>query len=312
MSLAVFALRRFLWAVPLLLAIMLATFALMRGTGGSPFRPPEGYVGVPYTLELKLRAFYHLDEPWVVEFAIYVKNVFTLQFGPSLVNRNVSVDEVMEQRFPVTVELVALAAAFAIVLGIGLGVAAAVRRSTLVDFLATSTATVLLVVPVFFVAYVIAEYPVREWHVAPLGWGTWEAKILPSLALALAPAGYIARLVRGAVVETLQEDYVRAARAKGLRAGHVLVIHVLRNSLVPFLSAAMPMLALLVTGALFVESLFAIPGAATSFVGAAVTRDYPLLMGLTVALAALVLLANLLADVWLAILDPRLREALRT
>lgn len=307
-SLAVFALRRLLWAVPLLLAIMLVTFALMRGTGGSPFRPPEGYVGVPYALELKLRDFYHLDEPWLVEFGIYVKNVATLRFGPSLVNRNVSVDEVMEQRFPVTVELVALAAAMAIALGMGLGVVAAVRRSTFVDLLATSSATVLLVVPVFFIAFVVAEYPIGEWGLAPIGWGSWEAKIAPAIVLALAPAGYIARLVRGAVVETLQEDYVRVARAKGLRGGRVLVVHVIRNSLVPFLSAAMPMLALLVTGALFVESLFAVPGAATTFVSAAVTRDYPLLMGLTVALAAIVLLANLLADVTMALLDPRLRE----
>jgi ABC-type dipeptide/oligopeptide/nickel transport system permease component len=197
MSLAIFAIRRLLWAIPLLLAIMLATFALMRGSGGSPFRPPEGYVGVPYTLELKLRDFYHLDELWIVEFAIYVKNVFTLQFGPSLVNRNVSVDQVMRERFPITLQLVALAAAVAVLGGIGLGLLAATRRSTFVDFLATSAATIVLVVPVFFVAYVLAYYPVREWHIAPLGWDTWDARVFPVLALALAPTGYIARLVRG-------------------------------------------------------------------------------------------------------------------
>jgi dipeptide transport system permease protein len=310
MSLAVFAFRRLLWAVPLLLAIMLATFALMRGSGGSPFRPPEGYVGVPYTLELKLRDFYHLDEPWIVEYAIYVKNVFTFQFGPSLVNRNVSVDEVMRDRFPITLELVALAAGVALVGGVALGLLAATHRSTSLDFLATSTATVLLVIPVFFVAYVLAYYPAREWHLAPLGWETWDARVLPVLALALAPAGYIARLVRAAVVETLQEDYVTAARAKGLRPWRILLVHVLRNSLGPLLSAFMPMLALLITGALFVEELFAIPGAATTFVGAAVTRDYPLLMGLTVALAGIVLAASFVADVAHAALEPRLRERL--
>jgi ABC-type dipeptide/oligopeptide/nickel transport system permease component len=308
MSLAAFVVRRLLWSLPLLLLVMLATFALIRGAGGSPFRPPEGVPGLPAPKQRELTRFYHLDEPWFVEYAIYVKNVFTLQFGPSLVNRYQTVDLVVEQGFPVTGELVLLAAAWALPLGIGLGTFAAVRRSTLLDFLATSAATVLLVVPVFFVSYVLYRYPVLEWELFPVGWDGWRTKVLPTLALGLAPAGYAARLVRGAVVETLQADYVRTARAKGLRSARVVSLHVLRNSAVPLLSAAVPMIALLVTGAFFVESYFDIPGASAAFVGAARTRDYPMVMGLTVALAVVVLAANLLADVVLALLDPRLRE----
>jgi ABC-type dipeptide/oligopeptide/nickel transport system permease component len=123
--------------------------------------------------------------------------------------------------------------------------------------------------------------------------------------------GYIARLTRAAVVETLAEDYVRTARAKGLYESQVLWTHVIRNSLVPLLSAAMPMLALLITGALFVEQFFGIPGAATAFLDAARTRDYPLLLGLTAGLAAVVLAANLAADVIHALIDPRVHEAVR-
>ena len=134
---------------------------------------------------------------------------------------------------------------------------------------------------------------------------------LAALVLALAPLGYITRLVRAAVVDTLGEDYVRTARAKGLYEHRILWMHVVRNSLVPVLSAAMPMLALLITGALFVEQFFGIPGAATSFLDAARTRDYPLLLGLTTGLAAVVLAANLVADLALAYLDPRVRESLR-
>ena len=128
------------------------------------------------------------------------------------------------------------------------------------------------------------------------------------LRLSLAPAGYIARLVRASVVETLGEDYVRTAQAKGLRRSRVVVVHVLRNSLVPVLSAAVPMLALLITGAFFVEQYFGIPGASNAFLTAARVRDFPMLMGMTVVLAAIVLVVNLITDVVIALLDPRVLE----
>ncbi len=309
MSLAAFALRRTLVTIPLLLLVMLATFALMRGTGGDPFRPPEGYVGVPYQTERVLRRYYHLDEPWIFEFAIYVRNVATLSFGPSLVNRHLTVDDVIRQGLPVTLELVLLAAAWAVPLGVVLGVWAGVRRGSGRDLLATSVATLLLAIPVFFVAYLLSTYLVTRWQLVPGGWEDRDSKVLPVLTLGLAPVGYVARLIRAAVVDALEEDYVRTARAKGLRRWRVVWVHVLRNSLAPFFSAAVPMIALLVTGAFFVEQAFGIPGASTFFLDAAFTRDYPMLMGLTVVLAVIVLAANLVSDVLLAAADPRVREA---
>jgi oligopeptide transport system permease protein len=131
---------------------------------------------------------------------------------------------------------------------------------------------------------------------------------MPVLALALAPAGYIARLVRASVVEIVGEDYVRTARAKGLRGDRVVRVHVLRNALVPVLSAAVPMLALLITGAFFVEEYFGIPGASGAFLTAARVRDFPMVMGLTVVLAAVVIAVNLVSDVLIALIDPRVRE----
>ncbi|MGH3010395.1 MAG: ABC transporter permease [Gaiellaceae bacterium] len=308
MSLAAFVLRRILWAIPVLLLVMLVTFLLMRGAGGSPFEPPEGVPGLPAPLQQEMTDFYNLDEPWFVEFGTYVRNVVTLEFGPSLVDRNHSVDDAVEQGFPVTAELILLASAWAVPVGILLGLFAAVRRSSLLDHLATSVASVLLVVPVFFVTYVFSRYLVLEWQVFPVGWDSRQAKVLPVLALGLAPAGYVARLTRAAAVETLQSDYVRTARAKGLRRPRVLGLHVLRNSAVPLLSATPPMLALLVTGALFVESAFGVPGVSNEFLDAARAKDYPMILGLTVALTVLVLAVNLAADVLMAILDPRLRE----
>ena len=308
MSIGALILRRVLWTIPLIVFVTLATFALLRGAGGDPFQPPEGFAGVPEAYEQVLRDFYHLDEPWLVEYAYYLKNIATLEFGPSLVQRDLMVGDVIRNSFPVTLELVALAAAWAIPIGIAVGLYSATHRNRPLDYLLTATATTFLVVPVFFVAYVASYYLVREWQVLPFGWDDRGTRAAASLVLALAPIGYIARLVRGAVVESLQEDYVRTAAAKGLRRGRILWVHVLRNSLTPFLSAAVPMLALLVTGAFFVEDAFRIPGASSFFAAAARSRDYPLLMGLTVSLAVVILAANALADVLLALLDPRLRE----
>jgi oligopeptide transport system permease protein len=307
-SILAFALRRLLWSVPLLLLVMLGTYALLRGMGGDPFVLPEGFAGLPLPVERELRAYYRIDEPWFVEFAHYVANVATFDFGPSLNRRGLSVDAVIEQSLPVTAQLVLLAALVAVPLGLALGLLGATRQRTPADAAATAVSTTLLVVPVFFVAWILSRYPALQWHWLPLGWDGWSARIMPVLTLALAPTGYVARLVRAAVSEQLGEDYVRTARAKGLRRDRIILVHVLRNSLVPVLSAVVPMLALLITGAFFVEEYFAIPGASRAFLDGARVRDFPMVMGLTVVLAAVVFALNLLTDVAIAILDPRVRE----
>jgi oligopeptide transport system permease protein len=307
-SLLAYTLRRLVWAVPLLFLVMLATYALMRGMGGDPFVLPEGFAGVPFPVERELREYYHLEDPWFVEFFHYVANVVHGDFGPSLNRRGLTVDFVIEETLPVTGQLVGLAALVALPVGFALGIVGALRRGTPADTASTVVSTTLLVVPVFFVAWLLSRYPALEWHWLPLGWDSWDARIMPVLTLALAPAGYVARLVRAAVVETLGEDFIRTARSKGLRPPRVVVVHVVRNSLVPVLSAVVPMIALLITGALFVEEYFGVPGASGAFLTAARVRDFPMVMGLTVVLAAVVIGLNLLTDIAIAILDPRVRE----
>ena len=305
-----FVVRRLLWTVVLLVGVMLVTYALMRGAGGSPFNPPEGYGALPPPVQRLLVAHYHLDEPWLVEFGYWVKSVFTLEFGPSLVLRDVDIGSIIRNGLPVTLELVLLAAAWALPVGLLVGVSAATRRGRAVDVLVTASATVFLVVPVFFFAFVLEKYVVHDWLLLPDGWDGWRARILPALSLGLAPAGYVARLVRTAVVDALEEDYVRTARAKGLDRRRIVWVHVLRNALAVVLSAAIPMVALLVAGAFFVEQAFSVPGVAWYFVEAARTRDYPIIMNLTAVLAVIVLVANLVSDVLLALVDPRIREEL--
>ena len=303
-----FIFRRLLTTIPVLLLVMAGTYALLRGWGGNPFRPPDGYIPVPGPLQRQLRDFYHLDDPWFVEYAEYVKNVFTFNFGPSMVFRSLDVTDVITQSFPVTLKLVLLSVAWAVPLGVGLGILAALRRNTVIDFITTSVASVLLVVPVFFTAFVFSKYLVADWHLFPAGWDSWKARILPSFTLALGPIGYIARLIRAAIVETLQEDYVVTAKAKGLRQRRIVGVHVLRNSLAPFLSAAVPMLALVITGTLFVEQFFGIPGVASYFLDAVNTADYPVIMGVTVAIEIVVIAASLISDILLVLADPRIRE----
>jgi ABC-type dipeptide/oligopeptide/nickel transport system permease component len=299
-TLARLVLRRLLWAPVTLLLVLLLAFALMRGAGGSPFRLESG--GLPYALQVQLTSYYNLDEPWFVEFATYVRNIATFDFGPSLTTRQ-SVDAVIEQAFPVTGLLVALAVAFAIPVGLALGLLAGLRPSTWLDWVASGVAAVILALPIFLVTNVALEL-----DVAPRGWADWEDRIGAGIVLGIAPAGYVARLVRAAVVDAGRSDYVRTARAKGLRRPRIAVLHVLRNALTPFLHGAVPALALLLTGTFFVEQRFGIPGAGVWFVQAAKVRDYPMVLGLTVALATVVIVVNLLADLLSAALDPRLRE----
>ena len=211
-----FVLRRLLVAVPLLLLVSLVTFAAMRGMGGSPFELESG--GVPAALQYRFEQYYALDRPWIFEWANYLRHIVTLDFGPSLTNRYLTVDQVMEDALPRTGQLALLAACWAVPIGIALGLVAAVRRQTWVDAVATGAATLLMVAPVFLFASLLSSYAVGEWGLVPGGWDTWQAKVLPSLVLGLAPAGMIARLIRAAAVETLEQDYVRTARAKGLTA----------------------------------------------------------------------------------------------
>jgi oligopeptide transport system permease protein len=302
-----FIVRRLLWTIPTIFVVMLCTFWLLRGMGGSPFIQKTG--GLPGPLQAEFSAYYHLQDPWYVQFFYYVKHTAMFEFGPSLYVRDLTVAEVIKESLPVSAALVGLAALWAIPLGIGLGLLSGLRRNTALDYVVTSATTSLMVVPIYVVAGIASTYFVYHWHLVPLGWEEWQGRIVPSFVLALAPAGYIARLIRAAVVETLTQDYVRTARAKGLRPRRIVFAHVLRNSVGPFLAAGAPLFGLLITGAFFVEIAFGIPGVAQLFYLAAKTRDYPLVMGLTVALAMLVIAANLVADVTAALLDPRLQEA---
>src|SRR5918997_2650256 len=308
---AAFIVRLLLWTVPVVLLVILMTFLMMRQIEGNPFRQTER--NVPESIQRNLEAKFNLDEPWYIQYAYYVKGVFTLDLGPSLVLRNRDVNDIVREHFPRSIELGLLALGFAIVVGVPLGVLSALRANTSVDYAAMFAANVGFAVPSFLVATLLIYFFALEWRdlfrPPTSGWSTWRHKILPSIALGLGPMAYFARLVRGSMLETLQQDYIRTARAKGLRWRRVVLVPALRNSLIPAVTAAGPLLGFLITGSFVIELIFAIPGIGRYYITAVSARDYSVVMGLTVLLSVIVILANLVVDILYGVLDPRTREA---
>jgi oligopeptide transport system permease protein len=304
-----FILRRLLWTIPVLLLVILFTFLMMRQIKGNPFRKTER--AVPASIQANLDRKFHLDQPWYVQYAEYVKGVFTADLGPSLVLRNQNVNDIVRSHFPVSLELGAYAFFFAIVVGIPLGVVAALRANKPTDYLAMLVANVGFAVPSFLVATLLIYYFAVKWDVGvpTSGWDSWQSKILPSIALGFFPMAYFARLVRGTMLETLQQDYVRTAKAKGLRPQRVVGLHVLRNSLIPVVTAAGPLLGAVITGSFIIETIFAIPGIGRYYVNSVSARDYSVTMGLTILYAVIVIFGNLVVDILYGFLDPRTREA---
>lgn len=308
---AAFVIRRLFWTVPVILLVILMTFLMMRQIEGNPFRKTER--AVPESIQRNLERKFNLDEPWYIQYAYYVKGVFTFDLGPSLVLRNRDVNDIVREHFPRSIELGLLALGFAVVFGVPLGILSALRANTAFDYAAMFVSNVGFAVPSFLVATLLIYFFALQWgelfDLPTSGWATWRHKILPSIALGLAPMAYFARLVRGTMLETLQQDYIRTAKAKGLRWRRVVVVHTLRNSLIPAVTAAGPLLGFLITGSFIIEYIFAIPGIGKYYVDAVEARDYSVVMGLTVLLSIIVILANLVVDILYGFLDPRTREA---
>jgi ABC-type dipeptide/oligopeptide/nickel transport system permease component len=306
-----FIIRRLLWTVPVLLLVILMTFLMMRQIEGNPFRRSERAVSP--AVQRNLERKFNLDKPWYVQYALYVKGVATGDLGPSLVLRNQSVNDIVKEHFPKSLELGFLAMLFAIVFGIPLGVIAALRPNTVFDYAAMFLSNVGFAVPSFLIATLLIYFFALQWGdifgLPTSGWSTPQSKILPVIALGLGPMAYFARLVRGTMLETLQQDYVRTARAKGLSSRRILFVHVLKNSLIPAVTAAGPLLGFLITGSFIIEYIFAIPGIGKYYITAVSARDYSVVMGLTVLLAVIVVIANMVVDILYGVLDPRTREA---
>jgi oligopeptide transport system permease protein len=305
-----FIVRRAAWTIPVVLLVILMTFVMMRQIKGNPFQVTER--AVPVSIQRNLDRKYHLDKPWFTQYLYYVKGVFTADLGPSLVQRNQTVNDIIKEHFPVSLKLGAFAMLFALVIGIPLGIIAALKQNTAWDYAVMTVVNAGYALPNFLIATLLIYFfalKFRAYTPFPTnGWVGWQSWILPSIALGHAPMTFFARIVRGSMLETLQQDYIRTAKAKGLRWRRVVGLHVLRNSLIPAVTAAAPLLGALITGSFIVETIFGIPGIGKYFVTSVTGRDYSVTMGITIMLSLIIIVANLVVDVLYGYLDPRTRD----
>lgn len=317
-----FILRRLLWTIPILWVVLTIVFFMMRSIGGDPFRhgpllglSNAGWVKYgdpqPPAIRRNQREKYGLDLPWYQQYGNYLKGVVTLDFGPSLSFRYMRVTDIIKQMAPRSVQLVLLAFAWAILIGIPVGILAALRPGSFFDYAVRVLTGLGISLPSFLVATLLIYYVSVKLALLPTsGWDDgWQNKVLPTLTLSLVPMAYFARLLRGTLLETLESDYVRMARAKGLSRRRIVGVHALKNSLLPLIVVAGPMFGAMVTGSFIVENIFAIPGISKYFVASVVARDYTVVMGVTIVLAVMIICLNLLVDIAHHMLDPRLREA---
>jgi oligopeptide transport system permease protein len=307
MSLPAFIVRRVLWTIPVLLLVILFTFLLIRAISTGPFSPEN----VPPAVQSRL----HLDKPWYEQYAFYVKSVFTLGGEPSQISRGRTGNDIIAEQYPNSLLLGLLALTWAVAIGIPAGLIAALRPRSLLDFTVMTLSTVGFGLPNFFVATLLIYYfsvklgwfPTSGWP--DEHWTLDRSVVLPSLTLSLVPMAWFARLMRGGMLETMGQDYVLAARAKGLRSKQIIFRHVLKNSLFPLITAAGPIIGYLITGTLVVEWIFSIPGIGRYFITAVFGRDWFVVFDITILLSVTIIVANLLVDLAYFVLDPRIRDA---
>jgi oligopeptide transport system permease protein len=300
-------LMRLATAIPTLLIIVTLTFFIMRAAPGGPFDQEQTLAP---DIMANLQNAYGLDQPVWRQYLRYMGSLTHGDFGPSFKYKDFTVTELIKQGFPVTLRLGSIAIALALLLGIPLGVLAAVRHNTALDYATMSLAVLGIAIPAFVLLPTLGLLFGIYLHWLPVaGWepGSLRHLVLPTIALALPPLAYIARLTRSSMLEVLQSHYIRTAFAKGLPLRSVLLRHALRPALMPVASYLVPAIAAIMTGSLVVESIAGLPGIGRYLVQGAVNRDYTLVLGMVIIYSALLIGMGLLVDLLYAWLDPRVR-----
>jgi oligopeptide transport system permease protein len=302
-----FVLRRLLGLVPTLLAIVIVSFFVIRLAPGSPFSAERT---VPKEVIKDLETRYGFDQPMHVQLGRYILNLVQGDLGLSTKYPQRTVNEIIADGFPATLTLGAIALAWALLFGVGAGIIGALRQNRAADHAAMAAAMVGISLPTFVLGpLLILLFALTLYVLPPAGWGSLRHVVLPGITLGSAYAAYLARLTRGGMLEVVHADFVRTARAKGLREHVIVRRHMLRGGLVPVVTYLGPAIANLMVGSVIVEKIFATPGIGPYFVDAAFNRDYFLVMGIVVLYSVFLLLMNLLVDVAYGLMDPRVRYA---
>ncbi len=332
-----FLIRRILWLVPVMLTVIIVTFFLMYRAPGGPWDTEKP---IPESARAMLNARFALDQPvWFNQPALarawngglrnavalagallnsqffrYLGGLARFDLGPSYQSKGtVGVRDVLAERFPTSAKLGLVAIVFAVVVGLPLGVASAMRQNSWIDYLCLTASTLGIAVPTFVSGILLLILLSSKFNIAPLRrpeeWdGLGGAYLLPGIVLGLGTMAYLARLMRVTLLETKRHDFVRTARAKGVSEPWVVGRHMLRNALIPVVTVIGPAAADLVTGSFIIETIFNVPGMGREFVTSIARRDYSMILGTTLFYALLVALANVLVDVSYGVLDPRIRD----
>ncbi len=332
-----FIIRRLLWAIPVLFFVSLVSFFLMHQAPGGPFDKDNNKKQVDGATLKALNARFGLDKPQYFnpsaasklwndgernplkitrayldsQFFNYIFNATRGDLGPSYRQRGKSVQDIILKQWPYSMRLGLFALIFAVMVGIPLGVTAALKQNSIVDYVSLFFATIGVSVPTFVTGLlvIILFGTTLKWiSISTNDWNTWRPYIAPGLVLGLATMSFITRITRTTVLEVKRQDYIRTARAKGLGERMVISRHILRNALIPVVTVLGPALVDLIAGAVITESIFSIPGIGKFFVDSIFQRDYSMIMGSTLLYATLVVLANILVDLSYGFLDPRIRN----
>jgi oligopeptide transport system permease protein len=302
-----FVLRRLLYAIPTLLVIVTLAFGLLHAAPGGPFDTEKDMTP---EIQASIEATYHLDESVPRQYLRYLEQLLHGDFGPSFQYRNTSVNELIAQGLPIDLTVGGLALLLALLVGMPLGVLAALCRDRWPDRLSMGIALLGISVPVYVTApllILVFAVALRWLPAGDWGEGALRNLVLPVIALSLPYVAYVARILRSSLLEVLQAPYIRTARAKGLPWRTVILRHALKPALLPLVSFLGPAAIGVITGSIVIETTFGLPGIGRFFVAGAFNRDYTLVMGVTILYGGLIVLANLLADLCYAWLDPRVR-----
>jgi oligopeptide transport system permease protein len=299
--------RRVLMLIPTLLAIYTLTFLLIHATPGGPWS--QGEKPVPPIVLQRLNEAYGLDDPLWKQYVDYLKNVMQGDFGPSFAQRSRTVTDIIGATFPVSLKLGVVSMAVAILIGLPLGAIGALKHNSFIDYLTGFATIVGISTPSYVTVSLLVLVFASTFHLVPTGgWdGLSSTKILiPALALALYPAAVLARYMRSSLLDVLALDHVRTARAKGLPETAVIARHAVRNALLPVVTVSGIILADVVTGSFFVETVYSVPGLGRYFVQSITERDYPVILGTVLLFGFIISVMNLVVDLLYPLLDPRM------
>jgi oligopeptide transport system permease protein len=302
-----FIVRRLIVTVPMVLIVITLTWALIRLAPGNFYASERK---LPPAIEKNIKAKYGLDQPWYVQYGRVMSNILRLDFGNSLRYENETVNEVLRRTVPVSAAIGACAYLLALVVGIALGTIAALKQNSKIDYGAMTLTMLGISFPNFVLGpMLVLVFALSLYWLPPARWGGFPSRnlILPVITLSAIYMAYIARLTRAGMLEVLRSDYIRTARAKGLTETQVVLRHAMRGGLLPVVSFTGPALALLISGTVVVERIFAMPGLGNYFINANLNRDEPLILGIVAFTSMAVLIFNLLVDVAYAFIDPRIR-----